>query len=186
MARQPSVGSACGWLVSAVFWSWVENKLWFPWPFSKRKMKCACTLGLHTPATLSESAELLCACPSFCCEKFTEPARYAVGKRERGRSEVDWSLAVVQLLLRSRGVSRCSSALKLWPVVTWNFVYRKLLSRVSVLPQNLLTAINIASLSCSPTVTTVFAGKLVDRELESDLFWQKKKKTLVQCRRSFW
>ena len=33
MARQPSVGWACGWLVSAVFWSWVENMRWFPWPF---------------------------------------------------------------------------------------------------------------------------------------------------------
>ena len=39
MARQPNVGRACGWLVSAVFWSWVEKKLWFPWPFSKRKMR---------------------------------------------------------------------------------------------------------------------------------------------------
>ena len=55
MARQPNVGRACGWLVSAVFWSWVEKKLWFPWPFSKRKMKCACTLGSRAPATFSES-----------------------------------------------------------------------------------------------------------------------------------
>ena len=33
------------WLVSAVFWLWIEKKLWFPGPFSKRKMKCACTFG---------------------------------------------------------------------------------------------------------------------------------------------
>ena len=26
MARQSSVGSACGWLVSAVFWAWIEKK----------------------------------------------------------------------------------------------------------------------------------------------------------------
>ena len=64
MARQPSVGRAFGWLASAVFWSWVENKLRFPWPFSKRKTKCACTLGSRAPATFSESAELSCACPS--------------------------------------------------------------------------------------------------------------------------
>ena len=78
MARQPSVGWACGcnWLVSAVFWSCVENKLWFSWPFSKRNMKCTCTLGSRTPATFSESAELSCACPSFRREKFTEPTRY--------------------------------------------------------------------------------------------------------------
>ena len=76
MARQPSVGWACGWLVSAVFWSWVENKLWFSWPFPNRKMKCACTLGSRAPATFSESAELSCACPSFRHEKFTEPTRY--------------------------------------------------------------------------------------------------------------
>ena len=39
MARQSSVGWACGWLVSIVFWLWIEKKLWFPGPFSKRKMK---------------------------------------------------------------------------------------------------------------------------------------------------
>ena len=39
MARQSSVGWACGWLVSAVFWLWIEKKLWFSGPFSKRKMK---------------------------------------------------------------------------------------------------------------------------------------------------
>ena len=27
MARQPNVGRACGWLFSAVFWSWVEKAL---------------------------------------------------------------------------------------------------------------------------------------------------------------
>ena len=78
MARQPSIGWAWGWFVSAVFWSWVENKLWFPWPFSKRKMKCGCTLGSHAPATFSESAKLSCTCPSFSREKFTEPTRYVV------------------------------------------------------------------------------------------------------------
>ena len=39
--------------------------------------------------------------------------------------------------------------------------------RVSVLPQNPSTAIDIESSSCSRTVTTVFAGELVDVELES-------------------
>ena len=37
MARQSSVGWACGWLVSAVFWSWIEKKLWFPSPFWNEK-----------------------------------------------------------------------------------------------------------------------------------------------------
>ena len=37
----------------------------------------------------------------------------SVGKRERGRSEADWSLAVVQLSLGIWDVYRCSSALKL-------------------------------------------------------------------------
>ena len=75
MARQSSTGWACGWLVSAVFWSRIE-KNWFPWPFSKRKMKCACTFGSRTLATCSESAELSCACPIFRREKFPEPTRY--------------------------------------------------------------------------------------------------------------
>ena len=77
MAHQSSVGWACGWLVSAVFWPWIEEKLWFPWPFSKRKMKCACTFGWGAPATFSESAKLSCACPIFRCEKFAGPTRYA-------------------------------------------------------------------------------------------------------------
>ena len=37
MARQSSVGWACGWLVSAAVWSWIEKELWFPRSFSKRK-----------------------------------------------------------------------------------------------------------------------------------------------------
>ena len=37
MARQSSVGWACGWLVSAVFGAWIEKELSFPWPFSKLK-----------------------------------------------------------------------------------------------------------------------------------------------------
>ena len=53
-----------------------RKKLWFPWPFSKRKMKCACTLGSRSPATFSESAEWSCACPIFRREKFAEPTRY--------------------------------------------------------------------------------------------------------------
>ena len=76
MARQPSVGWACGWLVSAVFWSWVGKMLWFPWPFLKRKMKCTRTLGSRAPATFSESAEFSCACSIFRREKFAEPTRY--------------------------------------------------------------------------------------------------------------
>ena len=76
MARESSVGWACGWLVSAVFWLWIERKLRFPGPFSKPKMKCACTFGRGAPATFSESAELSCACPIFRCEKFAEPTRY--------------------------------------------------------------------------------------------------------------
>ena len=84
MARQPSVGWACGWLVSAVFWSWVEKMLWFPWPFLKRKkMKCACTLGSRAPATFSESAELPCACPIFRHEKFAEPTRFVATQRHQ-------------------------------------------------------------------------------------------------------
>ena len=51
--------------------------LWFPWPFLKRKMKCACTLGSRVPATFSESAELSCACHIFRREKFAEPTRFA-------------------------------------------------------------------------------------------------------------
>ena len=43
---------------------------------------------------------------------------------------------------------------------------------MSALPQNLPVAIDIASLSCSPTVTTLFAGKLI--ELESLLVLKKK------------
>ena len=39
-------------------------------------MKCVCTLGSRAPATFSESAELSCACPIFCREKFAEPTRY--------------------------------------------------------------------------------------------------------------
>ena len=58
-----------------------RKKLWFPWPFSKRKMKCACTLGSRAPATFSESAELSCACPIFRHEKFAEPTRYVFGGR---------------------------------------------------------------------------------------------------------
>ena len=46
------------------------------WPFSKRKMKCACTFGLHAPPMFSESAELSCACPIFRREKLTDPTRY--------------------------------------------------------------------------------------------------------------
>ena len=64
MARQSSVGWAFGWLVSAVIWSCIEKKLWFPGPFSKQKMKCACTLRWGAPATFSESTELSCACPN--------------------------------------------------------------------------------------------------------------------------
>ena len=44
---------------------------------------------------------------------------------------------------------------------------------MSVLPQNSLIAIDIASSSCSRTVTTVFAGELV--ELESLLVLKNKK-----------
>ena len=51
MVSQWSVGGACGWLVSAVFWAWTEKKLLFPWLFSKRKMKCVCTFHSRVPAT---------------------------------------------------------------------------------------------------------------------------------------
>ena len=54
MAFQPSVSWVCCWLteVSAVFWAWIEQKLLFPWQFSKRKINCTCTLVLRAPATL--------------------------------------------------------------------------------------------------------------------------------------
>ena len=78
MARQSFFGWACAWLVSAVFWSWIEKKLWFPGPFSKRKMKCAWTLRWGAPATFSESTELSCACPIFRCGKFAEPTWYEI------------------------------------------------------------------------------------------------------------
>ena len=38
MARQPSVGWACGWLVPAVFWSWVETCSDFPDRFWNEKL----------------------------------------------------------------------------------------------------------------------------------------------------
>ena len=82
----------------------------------------------------------------------------AVGKRDRGRRKNDWSLAVVQLSLGIWGVPRYTK------VLARNFGYRKLLGRVSVLPQNPSIAIDIASSSCSRTVTTVFAGELVELE----------------------
>ena len=75
MARQSSVGG-CGWLVSDRFWAWIEKKLLFPWPFSKRTMRCACTFGSRAPATFIESAELSCACPIFPREKFSDPTQY--------------------------------------------------------------------------------------------------------------
>ena len=37
MVRQPNVGRACGWLVSAVFWSWVEKSSDFPDRFRSEK-----------------------------------------------------------------------------------------------------------------------------------------------------
>ena len=37
MARQPDVGRACGWLVSAVLWSWVEKSSDFPDRFRNEK-----------------------------------------------------------------------------------------------------------------------------------------------------
>ena len=49
----------------------------------------------------------------------------------------------------------------------------KLLGRVSVLPQNLSIAIDIASPSCSRRVTTVFSGEELV-ELESLLVLKKK------------
>ena len=49
----------------------------------------------------------------------------AVGKRDRGRSVVDWSLAVVQLSLGIWDVSRYSEVLKFLPFVALIFVYRK-------------------------------------------------------------
>ena len=59
-----------------------RKKLWFPWPFSKRKMKCAYTLGSRAPATFSESAELSWAFPIFRGEKFAEPTRHDTKKHE--------------------------------------------------------------------------------------------------------
>ena len=35
----------------------------FPWPSSKRKMKCVCTFGLRPPVTFLKYAELSRACP---------------------------------------------------------------------------------------------------------------------------
>ena len=109
MARQSAAGWACGWLVSPVFWSWIERKLWFPWPFSKRKKNCARTFGSRAPATFSESAELSCACPIFRRKKFAEPTRYAVqcglveqqtqlGSRQsrRGTSTTDHTAGITQ------------------------------------------------------------------------------------------
>ena len=98
----------------------------------------------------------------------------AVGKRDRGRWENDWSLSVVQLPLGIWDVSHYSEVLKFSPFIARIFVYRKPLGWVSVLPQNPSIAINIASSSCSRTVTTVFAGEVV--ELKSLLVLKKKKK----------
>ena len=39
MTRQSSVGWACGWLVSAVFWLWIVKKLRFPGPLWKGNEK---------------------------------------------------------------------------------------------------------------------------------------------------
>ena len=99
MARQPSIGWACGWLVSAVFWSWVEKMLWFAWPFLKRKMKCACTLGSRAPATFSESAELSYACPIFRREKFGEPTRYAAERQTDRRTNRQRTRRVILVYL---------------------------------------------------------------------------------------
>ena len=51
MVHQSSGDWACGWIVSAVFWALIKEELFFPWPFSKWKKKCSCTLDLCAPAT---------------------------------------------------------------------------------------------------------------------------------------
>ena len=68
-----------------------RKKLWFPWLFSKRKMKCACTIGSRSPATFSESGELSCACPIFLREKFAEPTRYESLKTCIKKQEGTWT-----------------------------------------------------------------------------------------------
>ena len=48
MASQPSVGWACGWLVSAVFWSWIEKSSDFPHRFRNEKWNaCAHSVRAH-------------------------------------------------------------------------------------------------------------------------------------------
>ena len=48
MARQSPVGWACGWLVSAVFWSWIEKSSDFPDRFRNEKWNArAHSVGEH-------------------------------------------------------------------------------------------------------------------------------------------
>ena len=67
------------WLTRSSCMSGMDRKTssYFPDRFSRRKMKCGCTFDLGVPATFLESAELSCACPIFCLEKFADPTRYA-------------------------------------------------------------------------------------------------------------
>ena len=60
MARQLLVYWLCGWLVSAIFLAWIEEKLFFPWPFSKQKMKCRCTFRSRALATFSSKPRNHC------------------------------------------------------------------------------------------------------------------------------
>ena len=76
-----------------------RKKLWFPWPFWKRKINCVCTFSSCPPATFSESAKLSCACPIFRHEKFTDPTRYNVSAQRIFRLCTIHSLAPIKATL---------------------------------------------------------------------------------------
>ena len=55
-----------------------RKKLWFSWPFSKRKMKCTSTFGSRAPAALIFQSpwSYRAQCRIFRHEKFADPTRY--------------------------------------------------------------------------------------------------------------
>ena len=79
MARRSSVSRACGWLVSAVFWAWIEKEaLIFLTVFETKNeihvhIRFACTCNIFRVRGVIVSM----ACPIFRREKFAGPTRYA-------------------------------------------------------------------------------------------------------------
>ena len=86
-------GWACGWLVSAVLWAWIKEKLFFPWPFSKRKRECSCAFGSRAPVPFLESAELSWTCPILRRKKFADPRKTMTwGQLQNRRKEYECTL----------------------------------------------------------------------------------------------